>query len=195
MCPFAQKAWIALEASNAPYEMDEISLYGVNGKPDWFLELNPAGTVPVLTCYGGAVVLPDSDIILDFIGDGAVEGGSKLKPKSDAEKKAIKKWRDLLSREIIPVGKAAVLRGKTKELYSLLSKVDKDMTDSNKFLCGDAPTIADCALFPFMWRIDQEFGPLTEEDHKCGNIRAWLDTCGETAAFRKTIQSSWWWWW
>ena len=32
MCPFAQKAYIALEVANAPYEMEEISLYGPNGK-------------------------------------------------------------------------------------------------------------------------------------------------------------------
>ena len=32
MCPFAQKAYIALEVSNAPYEMEEISLYGAGGK-------------------------------------------------------------------------------------------------------------------------------------------------------------------
>ena len=78
-CPFAQKAWIALEACQAPFEMKEVSLYGNNGKPDWFLELNPAGTVPVLECFGGAVVLPDSDLILDQICTGAVEGGFYIK--------------------------------------------------------------------------------------------------------------------
>jgi len=57
--------------------MEEISLYGKNGKPDWFLELNPDGTVPVLECYGGAIILPDSDLILDNIGTcGRPNGGS-----------------------------------------------------------------------------------------------------------------------
>ena len=32
-CPFAQKAWIALESSEVGYDMREISLYGVGGKP------------------------------------------------------------------------------------------------------------------------------------------------------------------
>jgi hypothetical protein len=35
MCPYAQKVWIALEVVKAPYDMEEISLYGPDGKPDW----------------------------------------------------------------------------------------------------------------------------------------------------------------
>ena len=62
-CPFAHKAWIALEESQRPFEMEEISLYGPNGKPDWFWKLYPAGTVPDLVA--GDQVLPDSDNILD----------------------------------------------------------------------------------------------------------------------------------
>jgi len=30
-CPFAQKAWIALESSDTAYEMKEIGLYGAGG--------------------------------------------------------------------------------------------------------------------------------------------------------------------
>jgi glutathione S-transferase len=49
MCPYAQKAYIALECAQIPYRVEEIALYGgKNSKPDWFWELNPAGTLPVL---------------------------------------------------------------------------------------------------------------------------------------------------
>jgi hypothetical protein len=34
-CPFAQKVWIALEVAQAPYDMEQVDLYGPNGKPDW----------------------------------------------------------------------------------------------------------------------------------------------------------------
>ena len=60
-----QKVWIALEAARAPYELQEVALYGAGGKPDWFWDLNPDGTVPVLVCHGGAVVYPDSDLALE----------------------------------------------------------------------------------------------------------------------------------
>jgi len=44
-CPFAQKAWLALEAKQpkANYVLEEIGLYGSGGKPKWFLDMNPKG--------------------------------------------------------------------------------------------------------------------------------------------------------
>ena len=43
MCPFAQKAWIALEEKKAahgvPFKSEEINLYGAGGKPGWFLKV------------------------------------------------------------------------------------------------------------------------------------------------------------
>src|SRR6056300_1468740 len=39
MCPYAQKALIALESSGTPFEIREVSLYGPGGKPDWFWAL------------------------------------------------------------------------------------------------------------------------------------------------------------
>lgn len=190
-CPYAQKAWIALELCGAPYEMEQVPLYGTNGKPDWFLELNPDGTVPILECYGGAVILPDSDLILDGISKGAVEGGATLKPSNDKMETLVKEFRKDLQ-NMLPVGKAVVLGDGSRrdELFGIL----KNMNDKvvGPFLCGEKATLADCAAFPFLWRLDNEFGL---EEMKCPNLKSWLDTCGETNAFSKTIQSSWWWWW
>lgn len=188
-CPFAQKAWIALEVCRAPFEMKEVSLYGSNGKPDWFLELNPAGTVPVLECFGGAVVYPDSDLILEQICQGAVEGGSVLKADDDEMEKLVQDFRSELA-AMLPVGKAVVLgnKGKRDELWEILKRMDRKVV--GPWLCGDKVTIADCAVFPFLWRLENEFGL-----DDCPKLKTWLSTCEKEEAFRKTIQSSWWWWW
>lgn len=72
-CPFAQKVWIALEAMSprANYVVEEVSLYGWGGKPRWFLEMNPAGQVPVLEVTnagdGSREVVVDSEAILDYL--------------------------------------------------------------------------------------------------------------------------------
>jgi len=92
---------------------------------------------------------------------------------------------------MLPVGKKAVLGGSTGKLMSMLKEMDKDVV--GPYLCGNKVTLADCAAFPFLWRLDSEFGPL--EKKGCTKIREWLDKCGETEAFSRTIQSSWWWWW
>ena len=76
LCPYAQRAHIALAASGLKYETkvhcfhsichllfgsiyklviptsQEVGLYGHGGKPKWFLELNPKGQVPVLILGG-----------------------------------------------------------------------------------------------------------------------------------------------
>ena len=45
-CPFAHRVWLCLEELQIPHQLIEIDLYG--GKPQWFLDLNPRGLVPVI---------------------------------------------------------------------------------------------------------------------------------------------------
>ena len=169
--------------------MEEISLYGPGGKPAWFWKLNPRGEVPVLVCQVGDVVLPDSDLILDEIGN-VLENGSKLIPDDEPTKSRIAAFRKAL-KEFLPVGKKAVLGGRKDEMWAKLKELDHHI--QGPYVCGDAVTIADCAGFPFLWRIDKEFGPL--DQNGCKNIHKWLHFCASSKAFANTVQPSWWWWW
>lgn len=64
------------------------------------------------------------------------------------------------------------------------------------YLAGDGLTVADCAAFPFLWRIDQEFGIGGGTNEHEANLRAWLDKCMENEAVKRTIpEQGWWWWW
>jgi len=184
MCPYAQKAWIALEASKTEYKMEEISLYGTNGKPKWFRELNPKGTVPVLVCDNGNIVLPDSELILDYLGD-----DSCLTPTNESEKEIVKMWRNDIAQRLAPIGKNAVLRSQEDDLYALLNSLNDRVV--GPYLCGNRVTVADCAAFPFFWRIEQEFGCLED----CKKLYDWLQLCKKEKAFKRTIQHNWWWWW
>lgn len=185
----AQKVWIALEASGATYDMEEISLYGPGGKPGWFLKLNPKGTVPVLVCHGGTMTMGDSDEILDRFSEGVAEG-SKLVPSGEKEEQIMKGFRSKLN-EFLPIGKKAILGGGKDKMWDPLAEIDSMIL--GPYVCGDEVTVADCAAFPFLWRIENEFGCMKEEGYK--KIKKWLQTCEENKAFSKTIQQSWWWWW
>jgi hypothetical protein len=152
-CPFAQKAWIALECSEQPYELEEISLYGSGGKPSWFLQLNPSGKVPVLVCNGGDIVLPDSDLILDAIECGSIRAmmqGSEtvdllLLPENNPSlAESVKAWRSSINR-MLPIGKKAVLSGATAPLLKLLQDMDANVVGPD--LAGDHVTTADCHAF------------------------------------------------
>jgi glutathione S-transferase len=95
------------------------------------------------------------------------------------------------------VGKAAVLGGSLPALRSLLK--DLDAMVAGPYLAGENLTLADCAAFPFLWRVDQEFGIGTAGGHgedDEGQLRPWLDTCLRTTAIERTVpRQGWWWWW
>ena len=62
LCPYVQRAVIALTEKGAAFERIDIDLAN---KPDWFLKLSPLGKVPVLTVGtgGGEVTLFESNVI------------------------------------------------------------------------------------------------------------------------------------
>ena len=134
------------------------------------------------------IVLADSELILDYFDE-----HEKFQRNDENKNELISKWRNLVSKKIAPIGKRAVLNRQEKKLFELLAEIDEDVV--GPFLCGDELTVADCAAFPFLWRIDQEFGSLNEKDHECGRIRSWIDHCLENKAFKTTLQNNWWWWW
>ena len=191
-CPFAQKAWIALEASNAKYQMREVSLYGAGGKPDWFWELNPKGTVPVVVVNDGdkKTVLADSEDVLEAIMDGRIKGdGNMISTKNEMD--AVRQWRQAISKQIIPVGKSAVLGGSKTKLQSLLKELDSQVV--GPYLTGKKFTVADAAALPFFWRLNNEYGLCSKDTP---NLKAWLDRCLQDESVVTTIPTSgWWWWW
>ena len=190
MCPYAQKAWVALESSGIPYDMKEIGLYGSGGKPDWFWALNPKGTVPVVTMNNGDNVYADSELILDAIGDISEGVLTRTSDLTDKEKERVSKWRETVSKQLAPVGKSAVLGGSMPKLRSLLTEMNDMIV--GPYLCGERMTLADCAAFPFLWRIEQDYGIGSNGEEK---LKDWLEVCLKTESINKTVVRSWWWWW
>lgn len=95
-CPFAQRAWIAMEEIGAPYRYVEVNPYEVDGTqpggytkkalslaakkdlmPD-FIAASPRGLVPALVDENGSKVF-ESSVILEYLDE--VYGPSKLMPK------------------------------------------------------------------------------------------------------------------
>lgn len=198
-----------MEAAEVPYKFEQISLYGAGGKPSWFMKLNPKGTVPVLVVNDDnktkKAVLADSDLILDEMGmvmNSAFpkDSGKQLlvtESSDDATVAKIDAFRSALN-EFLPIGKSAVLGGNKERMWSKLRELDALMDTKGQpsyIIAGtDRPSVADCAGFPFLWRIDQEFGE-SWEDNGCQNIPAWLEFCKNQPPFENSIQRSWWWWW
>lgn len=62
LCPYVQRAAIALTEKGVPFERVDIDL---DDKPDWFLKLSPLGKTPVLVASGRAIF--ESAVILEFL--------------------------------------------------------------------------------------------------------------------------------
>ena len=95
LCPYVQRAVIALKEKGVPFERIDIDLAN---KPDWFLKLSPLGKVPVLvvTTDEGEVALFESNVICEYIEE--TQGGAKLHPADPLKRAEHRAWMEFGSR-------------------------------------------------------------------------------------------------
>lgn len=90
LCPFVQRAVIALKEKNVPFDVVYIDL---QNKPQWFLEISPLGKVPVLKVerpgQSDAIVF-ESAVILEYLEETAP--GPKLHPADPLERAQHRAW-------------------------------------------------------------------------------------------------------
>lgn len=184
MCPYAQRVWIGLNLAGQPYDLEQIDLYGV--KPKWFLQMNPKGLVPVLK--HGDDVITESEVILDYIASEKYCEDSLLISNNPEDESW---WRNVINSEIAPIGKRAVFaHAMSKDLENALTTMDSRVR--GPFLCGNKPCVADASVFPFLYRLNDEFDL---QPSKYPALKLWLSTMLSVDAVRSTVVSSWWWWW
>jgi glutathione S-transferase len=84
LCPYVQRAAIALAEKGVPFERVSIDLAN---KPDWFLRLSPLGKVPVLKV--GDRVIFESAVILEYLEE---TQPNPLHPKDPLERAEHRAW-------------------------------------------------------------------------------------------------------
>jgi glutathione S-transferase len=89
LCPYVQRAAIALAEKNVPFERIDIDLAD---KPGWFLAISPLGKVPLLQVPtdNGDAVLFESNVICEYIDEAF--GGPKLHPQDALERAQHRAW-------------------------------------------------------------------------------------------------------
>ncbi|THH07889.1 hypothetical protein EW145_g3072 [Phellinidium pouzarii] len=161
ICPYAQRAEIALAEAGAKFTRYEIDL---QNKPVWYApEVNPASKVPAIA-YGGpevppdqpspkSVKIPESLVLLDFFADLYPESG--LLPKDPVLRAKARLFIDAVSTKLVPGWGGFVQRGENVDaLYAGLEAIQGLLPSDATFAVGNTYTIADAAAAPFLARIE-----------------------------------------
>ncbi|XP_005095748.1 probable glutathione S-transferase [Aplysia californica] len=106
-CPFAQRAWIALNEKQVDYEYIETDPY--NKTPE-FLSVCPRGLVPSVVHNGKPIY--ESIVLVEYI-DEVWKKEVNLLPDDPYDRAMAKIWVDFISKKIVPV------------FYAILQKQDK----------------------------------------------------------------------
>jgi len=90
LCPYVQRAAIALAEKGVPFERRYIDL---SAKPDWFLAISPLGKVPLLVVNqadGTQAVLFESAVICEYLEE--TQPGSTLHPADPLKRARHRGW-------------------------------------------------------------------------------------------------------
>lgn len=89
ICPFVEQVKILLQEKKLPCEFHEVN---IRSKPEWFLQLTPEATVPLLEIKdlgGNTLFINETSIICDYLDE---ISGSTLYPPDAARKAYNKLW-------------------------------------------------------------------------------------------------------
>ena len=157
-CPFAQRAWIALEHLGLPYTYVETDPY--HKSSHWMLVSRDTGQVPVLQVdipFQSPSQIPGSLRILEYLDD--ARGG--LFPESALDRVEARFWLGHQGANIVPQfyrflkAQTASDAEKAKaDMLAGLATFTGAMSETGPFFFGPAPGVVDFALAPFAYRIE-----------------------------------------
>lgn len=176
VCPYVQRAVIALKEKGVPFERIDIDLAN---KPDWFLKLSPLGKVPVLvvTTDKGEVALFESNVICEYIEE--TQGGAKLHPADALKRAEHRAWMEFGSAilgdlwGLETTTNPATFEGKRQALAAKLARVEAALS-AGPFFAGAEFSLVD-AVFAPVFRYFDVFDELAELGifSDLPKVRAW----------------------
>jgi glutathione S-transferase len=188
-CPYAMRARLALHASGVPVELREVSL---RDKPPSMLAASPKGSVPVLVLPDGQVIDESWDIMRwalhrhdpdGWLGenDSHVEAAIPLISENDTT------FKFQLDRYKYPERYPEHLQSYYRSAAgTFLQKLESRLVAS-RFLLGDALSVADAAILPFIRQFAGVDKDWFAQSHYLA-IRRWLNEFLDSAAFLAVME-------
>ncbi len=171
ICPYVQRAVIALLEKNAPFERTNIDF---TNPPDWFKAISPLGKVPLLQV--DKEVIFESAVICEYLDETIAP---RLHPEDPLKRAQHRAWIEFGSAilatiwEFNTASDAETLEAKRKELQSKFEIVEKTLKEGPYF-AGESFSLVDAAFGPIFRYFDvydsiADFGVFANTP----KVRAW----------------------
>ena len=161
LCPYVQRAVIALEELNIDYQRVDIDL---DSPPDWFLKLSPLGKVPLLI-VDNETLLFESAVIAEYVNE---RGAGGLLASDALPRARQRSWIEFASATLDNIGALYSASG-SKSFERVADQLDvkwqqvEDALPDSGYFTGEDFTLVDAAFAPVFRYIDL-FEQLVDRD-------------------------------
>lgn len=190
LCPYVQRAAIALAEKGVPFERVTIDLAD---KPDWFRELSPLGKVPLLKVAhqdGSETVIFESAVILEYLEETLP---NPLHPADPLERARHRGWIEYGSAILNRIARfysapgPTALANEARELAAMFARVEAELGDGPWF-AGARFSLVDAVYGPVLRYFDVidrigDFGILTGKP----KIAAWRKALAQRPSVRDAV--------
>eukprot|EP00931_Biecheleriopsis_adriatica_P069142 TRINITY_DN43012_c0_g1_i1.p1 TRINITY_DN43012_c0_g1~~TRINITY_DN43012_c0_g1_i1.p1 ORF type:complete len:267 (+),score=52.17 TRINITY_DN43012_c0_g1_i1:46-846(+) len=165
-CPYAQRAWIALNHCNVEYDIvegllldndDAAKAKGYKKDPK-LLEANPHGLVPTIVEPGQPPIF-ESLVTVEYASDqAAASGAPQVMPSCPAERARARMRAEWANRNICSPFYNILVRKDQQERQEAFGKLQANLTEWVKEIkgplyFGDTLSLVDIAVFPWIYRL------------------------------------------
>jgi glutathione S-transferase len=191
LCPYVQRAAIALREKKVPFERVVIDLAN---KPDWFVKISPLGKVPLLRVprpVGGEAILFESNVICEYIEE--TQPGPRLHPEDPLQRAEHRAWMEFGSAILADLWgyettrDAEVFEQKRQALAAKFERVESAL-GAGPFFAGERFSLVD-AVFAPVFRYFELFDELHDShvfDHR-PKVNAWRHALRERPSVREAV--------
>lgn len=188
LCPYVQRAVIALAEKGVPHERQLIDLAA---KPDWFRAVSPLGKVPLLVVDDGAVLF-ESAVICEYLEE--TQPGPRLHPGDPLERARHRAWIEFASASLNTIAglyaapDAAGYEARAAELAGKMAWLEGAL-GAGPYFAGERFSLVDAAFAPVFRYFDTfeaVLPPLGVFD-ATPKLRAWRQTLAARPSVRTAV--------
>jgi glutathione S-transferase len=190
LCPYVQRAVIALAEKGVPFERIDIDLAS---KPEWFLKISPLGKVPVLVVATerGEVALFESNVICEYIEE--TQAGPSLHPTDPLARAEHRAWMEFGSAilgdlwGLETTTDPATFESKREALVTKFARVDAAL-GAGPFFAGERFSLVD-AVFAPIFRYFDVFDDLADLGifRETPKVRTWRAELAQRPSVRSAV--------